>query len=243
MTDRLDPIVERLRAAQSIVVFTGAGISAESGIPTFREAQTGLWARFSPEQLASPGAFREDPQRVWDWYAWRRQLCLEAEPNAGHQAVSALAVRTQAFTLITQNVDGLHQRAGNTDALELHGSIHGLRCFECERPGGNWPEPPGQVVTCECGGLMRPTIVWFGESLPVDVLQRAEAAASQAEVFISVGTSSQVYPAAELPFVAKRNGAYVIEVNPHETPLSRTADVCLQGAAGEWLPALVRALG
>ncbi|WP_462379302.1 SIR2 family NAD-dependent protein deacylase [Pseudomonas sp. Marseille-QA0892] len=242
MTNRLEAIVERVRAAQSIVVFTGAGVSAESGIPTFREAQTGLWARFSPEELASPGAFREDPQRVWDWYAWRRQLCLEVEPNAGHRAVAALADRVQAFTLITQNVDGLHQRAGNKDVLELHGNIHGLRCFACGRPGGGWPEPPGEIVACDCGGLMRPTIVWFGESLPVNVLQQAEEAALQAEVLISVGTSSQVYPAAELPFIAKRHGAYIIEVNPHETPLSRTADACLQGPAGEWLPALVRAL-
>jgi NAD-dependent deacetylase len=242
MNDELDTALAHLKAARKVVVFTGAGVSAESGIPTFREALTGLWARYRPEELASPEAFQEDPQRVWDWYAWRRQLCLDVAPNAAHHAITALKDVVPELVLISQNVDGLHQRAGSANVLELHGSIHRIRCFACGQPGGDWPDPVDEVPVCRCGGLMRPTIVWFGESLPADVLAQAEQAALDADVMLSVGTSSLVYPAAELPYTAKRQGAFLIEVNPQPTPLSPVADVCLQGLAGTWLPRIVEAL-
>jgi NAD-dependent deacetylase len=239
----IDQVIKRLESAHNVVVFTGAGVSAESGVPTFRDAQTGLWANFRPEELASPDAFRENPQRIWDWYAWRRQLCLEVEPNAAHSALAAMQHRFAHFALITQNVDGLHQRAGSSDVIELHGNIHGLHCFSCGKRGGEWPEPAGQVLSCTCGGLLRPDIVWFGEMLPETALRQAERASIEADVLLSIGTSSLVYPAAELPFLAKRHGAYLIEVNPQQTPLSAHADVCLQGAAGGWLSQIQARLG
>lgn len=237
-------LIDRLRQARRVVFFTGAGVSAESGIPTFREAQTGLWARFRPEELASPEAFRENPQRVWDWYAWRRSACLAARPNPAHHAIAALQRQWPDSVLITQNVDGLHRRAGSVEPLELHGTLHRLACFACGRDAGDWPEnPPPSVPRCACGGLLRPAVVWFGEALPAATLQRAVEASEAADLFVSIGTSAQVYPAAELPLLARRQGAWLVEVNPQPTPLSALADLCLHGAAGEVLPALVASLG
>ncbi|MDH4565689.1 NAD-dependent deacylase [Pseudomonas sp. BN414] len=239
MTRIPDDLVSRLRNSRHLLIFTGAGVSAESGIPTFRDAQTGLWAKYRPEELASPEGFQADPQTVWDWYAWRRERCLAVPPNPAHQAIAELQRRLPKVTLITQNVDGLHQRAGSSAPLELHGTIHRLKCFKCQRDGGNWPEDVRRIPRCECGGLLRPAVVWFGESLPEAVLEAAAEASQDADLFLSIGTSSLVYPAAELPFLAKRHGAYLVEINPQPTPLSARADLCLQGAAGEVMAALL----
>lgn len=235
-------LTQRLARSQRLVIFTGAGVSAESGIPTSREAQTGLWARYSPEQLASPDGFRADPQLVWDWYAWRRQRCLEAQPNPAHRAIATLQQRLPGTELITQNVDGLHARAGSTGLLELHGNIHQLHCFRCGAKGGEWPDEAGPVPRCACGGLLRPSVVWFGENLPAPVLAKAVQASEAADLFLSIGTSSLVYPAAELPYLARHQGAYLVEINPQPTPLSAHADLCLHGPAGEVLPALLASL-
>jgi len=233
-----------LRRASSIAVLTGAGISAESGIPTFRDALTGLWENFRPEQLATPEAFLADPQRVWDWYAWRRERVALATPNAGHLALvalaSACASRGATFTLITQNVDGLHQVAGNTDVIELHGNIRRVKCFERHHAIDRFDDATGSMPTCPiCGSLLRPDVVWFGESLPQAGLARAMRAANEAGVFISVGTSTLVEPAASLPFLAAQAGAMVIEINPDPTPLTGTARISLRGRAGDILPQLV----
>ncbi|WP_044874782.1 NAD-dependent deacylase [Pseudomonas sp. LFM046] len=239
MTPIPDDLIRHLQQVRHLVIFTGAGVSAESGIPTFRDAQTGLWAKYRPEQLASPEGFHADPQTVWDWYAWRREKCLAAEPNAAHLAIAELERRLPRVTLITQNVDGLHQRAGSSAPLELHGNIHHLKCFACRRDGGDWPDDVRTIPRCRCGGRMRPAVVWFGESLPETVLGAAAEASQHTDLFLSIGTSSLVYPAAELPFLAKRHGAFVVEINPQPTPLSARADLCLQGAAGEVMAALL----
>ncbi|WP_328824880.1 SIR2 family NAD-dependent protein deacylase [Pseudomonas schmalbachii] len=236
-------LVERLRDCRRLVIFTGAGVSAESGIPTFRDAQTGLWAKYSPEQLASPEGFRQEPQTVWDWYAWRRERCLAVQPNPAHRAIAELQRRLPHATLITQNVDGLHQRAGSASALELHGNIHRLKCFRCGENSGAWPDDCSAPPLHSCGGLLRPAVVWFGENLDHEVLEAAWRAAEEADLFFSIGTSSLVYPAADLPFLAQRNGCYVVEVNPQPTPLSAHANLCLNGAAGVVMPAVVAALG
>ena len=235
------PLVTRLRAAQRVAVLTGAGISAESGVPTFREAQTGLWARYRPEELATPEAFRHDPRRVWEWYAWRRERVQQTAPNPGHLALVTMEQRIAGFTLITQNVDGLHRRAGSHQVLELHGNLFRAKCFDEDRPVENWPdrseESPPRCP--RCGGLLRPDVVWFGEMLPAAALRAAEQAAATAEVFFSIGTSALVYPAADLPLIALRAGAMVVEINPEPTPLSPHVTFALSGAAGVVLPALV----
>jgi NAD-dependent deacetylase len=227
-----------IQEAKAVAVLTGAGISAESGIPTFRGA-TGLWKQFRPEELATPEAFERDPALVWEWYDWRRGLIANAQPNTGHLALVELERRAPSFTLITQNVDGLHRRAGSTRVLEVHGSIWTLRCTRCQR---GWldtqvslPIPP----LCECGALARPGVVWFGEGLPEDVWAAAERAAVTCDVFLVAGTSAVVYPAAGLAHQAQAAGAKVIEVNAEETAISRSVDCTLTGKAGEILPELV----
>ncbi|HCK82222.1 MAG TPA: NAD-dependent deacylase [Candidatus Competibacter sp.] len=233
-------LVNRLRAARRVAVLTGAGISAESGVPTFREAQTGLWAQYNPEELATPDAFRRDPRLVWEWYAWRQGRVRQAEPNAGHRALVDMERRVAEFTLITQNVDGLHRRAGSQHLLELHGNLFRTKCFSEERPVESWPDSDEIPPRCpHCGSLLRPDVVWFGESLPVETLRTAEHAAKSAEVFFSIGTSALVYPAADLPFAALAAGATVVEINPQPTPLSAQVSYSLNGAAGAVLPALV----
>ena len=235
-----DPLVIRLRTARRVAVLTGAGISAESGVPTFREAQTGLWARYNPEDLATPEAFRRNPRLVWEWYAWRRELVSKAEPNAGHQALVTLEQRIPTFTLITQNVDGLHRRAGSHSILELHGNLFRTKCFSEDQPVENWSDGDEVPPRCpRCGGLLRPDVVWFGEMLPAGALRAAEHAAAESEIFFSIGTSALVYPAAELPFAALNAGATVVEINPQPTPLSPHATFSLNGAAGAVLPSLV----
>ncbi|WP_127504259.1 SIR2 family NAD-dependent protein deacylase [Actinoplanes solisilvae] len=226
--------------AERLVVFTGAGMSAESGVPTFRDALTGLWARFDAQTLATPEAYDRDPALVWGWYEWRRELVERVSPNAGHEAVAALPA-----TVITQNVDDLHERAGSPNVTHLHGSLFTPRCSSCgephrpreQAPGGEGPRtPPG----CEhCQSPVRPGVVWFGEQLPVDALEGAVEAAAGSDVLITVGTSGLVYPAAEIPQVAARMGGTVIQVNPDSTPLDPFCAINLRGAAAEVLPHLV----
>ncbi len=228
-----------LRDAKRVAVLTGAGISAESGIPTFRGAG-GLWRQFRPEDLATPEAFRRDPKLVWEWYDWRRRMIARAEPNPAHHALVALQKRAPEFALITQNVDGLHDRAGSGRVLELHGDIWTVRCTACERAVRDDRVPlPDLPPRCECGTMLRPGVVWFGEPLPAGVWREAEKAATLAEVFLVVGTSAIVYPAAGLVSLAKSCGARVIEVNLDETPFSSAVDVSLRGPAGQILPALL----
>jgi NAD-dependent deacetylase len=231
-----------LRKARHAAVLTGAGVSAESGVPTFREAQTGLWAQYNPEELATPQAFRRDPRLVWEWYEWRRDLVRRAAPNPGHLALVEIENKLPRFTLITQNVDGLHAEAGSQNILELHGNIQRTKCLEENVIVSSW-EPSGDVPPrCPyCGGLLRPDVVWFGEMLPEKTLQEAVQAAEECDVFLSIGTSGIVHPAASLPYLAQRRGAVLIEVNPDETVLTAQADIFLKGQSGEILPQLVKA--
>ncbi|HWY49729.1 MAG TPA: NAD-dependent deacylase [Bryobacteraceae bacterium] len=230
---------EWLKQARSVAVLTGAGVSAESGVPTFR-GNGGLWKQYRSEDLATPGAFARDPKLVWEWYGWRRGLIAQAQPNAGHRALVDLENRVSSFTLITQNVDGLHELAGSRNVLEIHGSIWNVRCTSCERERidrrTQLPEIPPK---CECGALLRPGVVWFSEGLPARVWQDAEAAARTAEVFLLIGTSAVVYPAAGLAQIAKTSGARVVEINIAETVLSDSIDEFLQGPSGELLPQLI----
>lgn len=233
---------ERLRraaaAGEPVVALTGAGVSAESGIPTFR-GQGGLWRGFSPEELATPGAFRRSPDTVWEWYHWRRRLVLEAQPNPAHEALAALEKAHERFTLITQNVDGLHQRAGSQRVIELHGNVHYVRCTECGRVAPLTEDADG-VVRCDaCDGLGRPHIVWFGEMLPEEPWQTAYAAALEAAVMLVVGTSAAVYPAAGLVELAADRGADVVEINPEATALSPQATWTIREPAGVALPRLL----
>jgi len=239
-----DQVVASVRSARHIAVLTGAGMSAESGIPTFREAQTGLWARYRAEDLATPQAFQKNPRRVWEWYAWRREIISKADPNPGHRALAELEARMRdrgaGFTLITQNVDGLHQRAGSRNVTELHGNILRTKCSVENELVEMWQEGDETPPRCpKCGGLLRPDVVWFGESLPPEALEIAWSAAQTSQVFLSIGTSSLVEPAASLPFVALKSGALVIEINPNETPLSSSSNYLLRSPVGAILPLLV----
>jgi NAD-dependent deacetylase len=235
-------LVNSLRSARRVAALTGAGISAESGVPTFREAQTGLWSRYSPQELATPAAFRKDPRLVWEWYAWRGELTARAQPNPGHLALVEMERRIPQFTLITQNVDGLHRRAGSHNILELHGNLQRIKCMDEGCLVERWIDDGQVPPRCpNCEGLLRPDVVWFGENLPVEALQAAWDAAEAADVFFSIGTSTLVEPAASLPFVAHQHGAVVVEINLHETPLTRLATYSLKGPSGQVLPALIRA--
>ncbi|MCZ7551327.1 MAG: NAD-dependent protein deacylase [Anaerolineae bacterium UTCFX2] len=237
-------LIEALHRARSVAVLTGAGISAESGIPTFRDAQTGLWSRYRPEELATPAAFEQNPRLVWEWYAWRRELISRARPNPGHLALAEMETRLPHFTLITQNVDGLHQRAGSGKAaplIELHGNIQRVKCYQENRVVDRWQETDDPPPRCpHCGGWLRPDVVWFGEPLPWEALAAAQAAARACEIFFSIGTSALVEPAASLPLLALRRGARLVEINLHETPLTPHATHFLPCAAGAALPALLR---
>lgn len=242
VVDELKRCAERLREATRVLVLTGAGISAESGVPTFRGTD-GLWRSFRPEDLATPEAFARDPKLVWEWYEWRRGRVAPLRPNAAHAAVAALEDRTPTFLLATQNVDGLHAIAGSESIVELHGSLWRVRCTgSCGWTSEDRRVPlPDLPPRCECGALLRPDVVWFGEALPETLLAQALSAAQQAEVVLVVGTSSLVYPAAMLPEVGRRHGAFVVEVNPEATPLTPLADGSLRGRAAEVVPALVEA--
>lgn len=228
-----------LRAAKKVVAFTGAGISAESGVPTFR-GSGGLWRNYNAQDLATPEAFARDPRLVWEWYDWRRQKIAAAAPNAGHRALVTLEERAAQFTLVTQNVDGLHDRAGNRRVLKLHGDIWTIRCTGCGRTRQDLRAPlPELPPVCECGAVVRPGVVWFGECLPPGVWSVAEQAAAQAEVFLTVGTSAVVHPAAGLIEIAHRGGAKIVEINPDLTPYSGIVDHRFHGNAGVVLPQLV----
>jgi len=220
-------------------VLTGAGVSAESGVPTFRGAG-GLWRQRRAEDLATPAAFSRDPIFVWEWYDWRRSVLAEVKPNPGHYALAEIEAQTPNFTLITQNVDGLHELAGSRNVLRLHGSIWALRCLDCQSERMDRRSPLPEIPPrCECGGMLRPGVVWFGEPLPQQIWRDAEAAARAAELFLVVGTSAVVYPAAGLAQIAKSSGARVVEINIAETALSPGIDSFLQGPSGELLPLLI----
>jgi NAD-dependent deacetylase len=227
--------------AERPVVFTGAGVSAESGIPTFRDALTGLWAQYDPEQLATEAGYRADPALVWRWYASRRERIAQAKPNPGHDVIADYARRKPRLQLITQNVDGLHQRAGSVDVIELHGNILRVRCLNgCAGPAAGWESDPRVPPLCaRCSAPLRPDVVWFGEFLPEAALARAQRAVAECDLMIVVGTSALVYPAAELPFSARRNGSEVITVNPEPTAVDEIASVTLAGKAGDLLPRLL----
>ena len=236
-------LLHHLAAAKSVTVLTGAGVSAESGVPTFREAQTGLWAKFRPEDLATPRAFRRDPRLVWEWYAWRRKLVAGAKPNPAHLALIEMESHFPQFHLITQNVDGLHQFAGSRNVIELHGNITRTKCFEEGTIVSAWKDTGDVPPKCPaCGGLLRPDVVWFEEPMPENEMRQAKIASANCDVFLSIGTSTVVYPAAELPSEALQSGATVVEINPQPTPFTAKANFALAGAAGVVLPELMRAL-
>ncbi len=238
-----EQLIEQLRAARHVVVLSGAGTSAESGVPTFREAQTGLWSQYDPHQLATPQAFQRNPQLVWNWYAWRRELVSQARPNPGHFALVEMAKYTPRLTLITQNVDGLHQQAGSEDVIELHGNIKRSKCFDCSRQVENVVETAVSLPRCpHCNGLLRPDVVWFGESLPAAAISRAFAVAQACDLFFSVGTSALVQPAASLPVEALQNNIPTVEINPRTTPLTSYMTYVLAKPSGQALPALVEAV-
>ncbi|NOX38252.1 MAG: NAD-dependent deacylase [Calditrichaeota bacterium] len=236
-------LIERLAKAYNVVVLTGAGISAASGIPTFR-GKDGLWNKFNPQELASVDAFMRNPELVWEWYNWRRQLIRDVQPNLGHYALVDMEAYFPEFYIITQNVDNLHQLAGSRNVIELHGNIMRNKCFDCGKPyAGEIRLEKKEIPRCpECGGLIRPDVVWFGEFLPEEAIRKAQEVSTAAEVFFSIGTSSTVEPAASLPYLAKGNGAYLVEINPEETPLSSVADETLRYPADQVLPLLVIAL-
>ena len=238
-----DDLIDALRAAHRVVVLTGAGVSAESGVPTFREAQTGLWRQYDPRELATPQAFARNPRLVWEWYQWRRELIDKARPNPAHYALVDLEQHIPEFLLITQNIDGFHWAAGSRDMVELHGNIARTRCFDEGTLVDSWNDDEVPPRCYHCGAYLRPDVVWFGEGIPGHALERALEAASSCDVFLSVGTSAMVAPAASFPLIAKRNGARVVEINPEQTAIAVVADWSVRGKAGEVLPELVRRLG
>ncbi len=237
-------VLARAAAARRVVAFTGAGVSAESGLATFR-GKGGLWESRRPEELATPEAFARDPELVWRWYAWRHGQVAAAVPNPAHRALASWETLFPSFSLVTQNVDGLHRRAGSRDPLELHGTIAFARCERCaarRAMAEAVAESPDRPPICRCGGRFRPAVIWFGEALDPDVLGRAARAAAGCELFVSIGTSGVVYPAAGLIELAHRGGATVVEVNPEPTPLSGLADARLAAPAGVALPALTESI-
>ncbi len=233
-------LFERMCKAQKVVVLTGAGVSAESGVKTFRDPD-GFWAKLNPQELASVEGFLSNPNLVWSWYQQRREVIYSVKPNPGHYALAEMENLFPEFLLVTQNVDRLHQAAGSKKVCELHGNIIENKCFDCGAPYEkeidlSSKEPP----RCEiCGGRVRPNVVWFGESLPIDALNAAQNAAADCDLFFSIGTSAQVYPAADLPLQALRAGAFVVEINPNETVLTPYASLSLRGPSGKVLPELL----
>ncbi len=243
-------VARTLLQSRHLVVLSGAGISKESGIPTFRDAQEGLWARFNPMELATPRAFRRNPKRVWDWYEYRRALIADARPNAGHRAITEMETLVDELVVITQNIDGLHQQAGSRDVIPIHGNIHKNKCFaNCQGDPTyvdvsalEWDKETGPPRCPHCGAYVRPDVVWFEENLPQDLLERAMRLSSTADVMLVVGTSGVVQPVASLPFMAARDGALIVEVNPDPTSLTGIARWHLAGRSGEVLPRVVAAM-
>jgi NAD-dependent deacetylase len=240
-----DALVDALREARAAVALTGAGVSAESGIPTFRDAMEGLWAKYDPRQLATPEAFDRDPEMVTRWYDWRREKCAAAKPNPAHLVLARLekhfTARKRGFTLLTQNVDRLHQAAGSNGVVELHGTLWVWRCTRCgverEEREGRFKEYPPR---CACGGARRPAVIWFGEMLPEQAVKKAHDALATCDFFFSIGTSAVVEPAASFLHIARCRGANTVEINRDPTPVSRIVDWSLPGKAGEILPELIR---
>ena len=230
--------IEKLKKAKSIVFFTGAGISAESGIPVFR-GKDGIWNKLKPEELANFDAFINNPELVWEWYNHRKQIIKDSQPNAAHQAISEFQKYFSEAIVVTQNIDNLHRRAGSKTVYELHGNIERNYCIRCHKFYNEDFELKDKVPTCECGGLIRPDVVWFGEYLPEDQFDAAEKAAKHCDIFFIAGTSAVVYPAASLIYTAKEAGAYLIEVNIEETEASRLMNESYFGKAGEVLPEIL----
>ncbi|HLA43911.1 MAG TPA: NAD-dependent deacylase [Aggregatilineales bacterium] len=251
MDELIQITAKKIAAAQKVVVLTGAGISKESGVPTFRDALDGLWAKYNPQELATPQAFQRNPKLVWDWYTFRRELVAKTEPNPGHYALAELEKLVPKLVLVTQNVDHHHQRAGSTDIIALHGDLFAFKCSancrgvptSIDITGLTW-EPENAPPHCPCceTGLVRPDIVWFGEQLPEGSLRRAYDEAKTCNVALVIGTSGAVYPAAWIPIKAAEAYAFVVEINPYDTELSTMMDVRLQAPSGEVLPNLVEAV-
>jgi NAD-dependent deacetylase len=244
-----DSLLQCLRNAHHMVILTGAGVSAESGIPTFRDAMTGLWARYDPQQLASERGFCADPALVWGWYEWRRSKVAESSPNPAHRAIAQLQTQVPKLTLITQNVDDLHERGGSQSVIHLHGNLQAAHCIACTQPFAlTTPVDRSETKRVEpprcpaCGNYIRPGVVWFGESLPLEQWHDAEAAAQQCDVLLSIGTSALAYPAANLPGIALKAGAKLIQINPEPTSLDAKAHFNLHGKAGALLPTLLQAV-
>lgn len=235
-----DDLLETIAKSKNVAALTGAGVSAESGVPTFR-GEEGLWRNFRAEELATPEAFERDPKLVWEWYDWRRTLIAPLKPNQGHLSLARFEKRFEQFTLVTQNVDGLHRLGGSADPVEMHGNIWFTRCpgEGTVRENREAPLPRLPPLCPDCGAIVRPHIVWFGESLAPSVLARAFKAAEQAELFFVIGTSSVVQPAASLAGMAKKSGALVVEINLESTPITDIVDISLQGPSGEVLPKLL----
>ncbi len=242
VAENIEKIARLLNEAQNVTVLTGAGVSKESGIPTFRDAQTGLWANYDPMQLATPEGFRKDPPLVWQWYDYRRTLLQDTKPNAGHYAIADLEELLPHVVVVTQNVDGLHQQAGSCDVIELHGNITQFICFDNRHEQSDISMGLEQPPVCSCGSLIRPAVVWFGESLPGVAMARGFMEAEKSQVVLVVGTSGIVQPAASIPFSAADKGAKVIDINPEETPVTDISEVVLRGPSGQLLPQVVSAL-
>ncbi len=244
VTERHDipeALIAALRDARHVCVMTGAGVSAESGVPTFRDGQTGLWAKYDPHDLATPEAFLKDPALIWRWYRWRRDVVSKVEPNLGHYALAELESLVPRLTLVTQNVDNLHRRAGSSDPVEFHGNLFEDRCFNDHSL--HVADESDDTPACpDCGGHLRPGVVWFGETIPEDALNTACASAADCDLFLSVGTSSLVYPAAGLADLARQNGAKVAEINPNPTMHADSFDFAIAGKSGDVLPELVISL-
>ncbi|RTZ89800.1 MAG: NAD-dependent deacylase [Deltaproteobacteria bacterium] len=236
-------LAQKLRKARRIVVITGAGISAESGVPTFR-GKDGLWKNYRAEELATPWAFERDPELVWRWYDWRRGLIAKAKPNAGHLTIAKMETIYPEFTLITQNVDGLHRKAGSRNVIEIHGNLWRVRCTE-EGKTFYLEDVPLQEIPprCSCGALVRPDVVWFGESLDPHLIQKSHQALTACDLLFVIGTSGVVQPVAGFPAIAKQAGATLIEINLDTTPISALADVTLKGKSGVILPSLLAHMG
>lgn len=230
--------IDKLSESRRIVFFTGAGISAESGIPTFR-GKDGIWNKLKPEELANFNAFLRNPQMVWEWYNHRKKIIHESEPNNGHLAIAEFEKYFDDVTVVTQNIDNLHRRAGSTKIYELHGNIERNYCIKCHTYYNEELDFSEGVPKCKCGGLIRPDVVWFGEFLPADQLEESEKATIRSDVFFVVGTSAVVYPAAGLVYTAKRSGSFIVEVNIEQTEVSSIADVSFFGEAGKVLPAIL----
>ncbi len=239
----INELVKVIKNCRKCVVLTGAGISAESGVPTFR-GKEGLWGKFKPEELATMEAFMANSKIVWEWYNWRRDLMNKVKPNPGHEALVKLESVFDEFTLITQNVDGLHRIAGSENVLEIHGNIYRNKCSDCNKIVTDESDiDPENIPACEhCGGKIRPDVVWFGEMLDEDIISEAYKKSEEADIFFSIGTSAVVHPAATLPIVAKRYNATLVEINPEATPLTDIADFNFEAASGEFLPQLLEEL-